>query len=401
MTDKKQLIKKITAILISVILCLGIIKLYGIKPFSLLSEAVILSAKGNFYIFTDENIGREAIDTNADYVFNEITVPTEAVVPEAVIAVTEEEEDTQSATDEPKEDNREEEKKSLTDTDEDIVAVMTQAEKTADKDKKDADIEDYFYKNDGVTDSYGKVRVKNVNKTDIDIKGKLKQELDLSIDKDKPSVLIYHTHTTETYQILDRDFYAVGSLTRTNKEELNMVRVGKAICGELEKAGYKTIHVTDIHDNPYSGAYSRSRKTVEQYLKEYPSIQITLDIHRDAIHRSDGTKIAPTAEINGKKAAQIMIISGCQEEGNGITNLPDWEYNLAFALQLQQRLEVNFEGISRPLYFCPRSYNMNMTHCSLLVEMGSDANTLEEAVYSGKCLGVALSDILKEYDENA
>lgn len=401
MTDKKQLIKKITAILISVILCLGIIKLYGIKPFSLLSEAVILSAKGNFYIFTDENIGRQAIDTNAGYVFNEITVPTEAVVPEAVIAVTEEEEDTQATTDEPKKDNREEEKKSLTDTDEDIVAVMTQAEKTADKDKKDADIEDYFYKNDGVTDSYGKVRVKNVNKTDIDIKGKLEQELDLSIDKDKPSVLIYHTHTTETYQILDRDFYAVGSLTRTNKEELNMVRVGKAIYGELEKAGYKTIHVTDIHDNPYSGAYSRSRKTVEQYLKEYPSIQITLDIHRDAIHRSDGTKIAPTAEINGKKAAQIMIISGCQEEGNGITNLPDWEYNLAFALQLQQRLEENFEGITRPLYFCPRSYNMNMTHCSLLVEMGSDANTLEEAVYSGKCLGVALSDILKEYDENA
>ena len=94
-----------------------------------------------------------------------------------------------------------------------------------------------------------------------------------------------------------------------------------------------------------------------------------------------------------------MIISGCQEEGNGITNLPDWEYNLAFALQLQQSLENNFPGITRPLYFCPRSYNMNMTHCSLLIEMGSDANTLEEAVYSGKCLGVALIDILKEYSE--
>ena len=217
MTDKKQLIKKITAILISVILCLGIIKLYGIKPFSLLSEAVILSAK--FYIFTDENIGREAIDTNAGYVFNEITVPTEAVVPEEVIAVTEEEEDTQATTDEPKEDNREDEKKSLTDTDEDIIAVMKAAEKKADKDKKDGDISDYKYKNDGVTDSYGKVRVKNVNKTDVDIKEKLNERLDLSIDKEKPAVLVYHTHTTETYQILDRDFYAVGALTRTNKEE--------------------------------------------------------------------------------------------------------------------------------------------------------------------------------------
>ena len=279
------------------------------------------------------------------------------------------------------------------------VKAVSLAEKNADKDKKDGDISDYKYKNDGVTDSYGKVRVKNVNKTDLDIKAKLEEKLDLSIDKSKPAVLVYHTHTTETYQILDRDFYAVGALTRTSKQELNMVRVGKALCEELERAGYKTIHVTDIHDNPYTGAYSRSRKTVEEYLKEYPSIQITLDLHRDAIHRSDGTKIAPTVEINGKKAAQIMIISGCQEEGNGITNLPDWEYNLAFALQLQQSLEKSFEGITRPLYFCPRSYNMNMTHCSLLVEMGSDANTLEEAVYSGKCLGVALTDILKEYSE--
>lgn len=397
MADKKQLITKITAVLLSIILCLGTLRLYDISLFSLLSKAVLLSARSNFYVYGSDS--EEATEyTGADYVFSEAVMPTETTVPETTVAVPETTESTEETTAE-EETAVETEVVSLTDTDEDILAVMKSAEKKADKDKKDGDISDYKYKNDGVTDSYGKVRVKNTNKTEIDIKAKLEERLDLSIDKDKPAVLVYHTHTTETYQILDRDFYAVGALTRTSKEELNMIRVGKAVCEELERAGYKTIHVTDIHDNPYSGAYSRSRKTVEEYLKKYPSIQITLDLHRDAIHRSDGTKIAPTAEVNGKKAAQIMIISGCQEEGNGITNLPDWEYNLAFALQLQQSLEKSFEGITRPLYFCPRSYNMNMTHCSLLVEMGSDANTLEEAVYSGKCLGVALSDILKEYSE--
>ena len=394
MADKKQLITKITAAILSLILCFGTLRLYDISLLTLFSKAVLLSAKSNFYTCEDD-VPSEY--TGADYVFSEAVMPTETTEPDTTYAVPEVTESTEASAEE--KEAEETVSISLTDTDEDILAVMKSAEKNAAKDKKDGDISDYKYKNDGVTDSYGKVRVKNANKTDLDIKAKLEEKLDLSIDKSKPAVLVYHTHTTETYQILDRDFYAVGALTRTGKEELNMVRVGKALCEELERAGYKTIHVTDIHDNPYSGAYSRSRKTVEEYLKEYPSIQITLDLHRDAIHRSDGTRIAPTAEINGKKAAQIMIISGCQEEGNGITNLPDWEYNLAFALQLQQSLEESFEGITRPLYFCPRSYNMNMTHCSLLVEMGSDANTLEEAVYSGKCLGVALTDILKEYSE--
>lgn len=394
MADKKQLITKITAAILSLILCFGTLRLYDISLLTLFSKAVLLSAKSNFYTCEDD-VPSEY--TGADYVFSEAVMPTGTTEPDTTYAVPEVTESTEASAEE--KEAEETVSISLTDTDEDILAVMKSAEKNAAKDKKDGDISDYKYKNDGVTDSYGKVRVKNANKTDLDIKAKLEEKLDLSIDKSKPAVLVYHTHTTETYQILDRDFYAVGALTRTGKEELNMIRVGRAVCEELERAGYKTIHVTDIHDNPYSGAYSRSRKTVEEYLKEYPSIQITLDLHRDAIHRSDGTRIAPTAEINGKKAAQIMIISGCQEEGNGITNLPDWEYNLAFALQLQQSLEESFEGITRPLYFCPRSYNMNMTHCSLLVEMGSDANTLEEAVYSGKCLGVALTDILKEYSE--
>ena len=179
-----------------------------------------------------------------------------------------------------------------------------------------------------------------------------------------------------------------------------MVRVGKAIVEEIEKQGYKVIHVTDIYDNPYTGAYSRSREAIEAYLERYPSVQITLDVHRDAIQNNSGVKTKPVATVNGKKAAQIMLVTGCQEEGNGITDLPEWEKNLTFALKLQQSMESNFAGLTRPVFFCDRSYNMGLTPLSLLVEVGSDANTLDEAVYSGKMVGRALAYILEEYEEN-
>ena len=287
----------------------------------------------------------------------------------------------------------------FTDTPEDIKKIIAERKKTADKDKKDGTIYEKQYKNEGVTNSYGLVKVKNVNKTSINIQEILEERIDLSVSEDKPTVLIFHTHTTETYQILDRGFYETGFMTRTKDESQNMVRVGKEICAEIEKAGYKVIHDTEIHDLSYNGAYEHSRKRVEEYLKKYPTIQIVLDIHRDAIQQNDGSKIKPTATIQGKKAAQIMIISGCQEKGNPIENFPDWRYNLTFAVHLQNQLEKMFQGITRPLYFCPRKYNMNLTHCSLLVEVGSDANTLEEAVYTGKCIGAALGEIMKDYEE--
>ncbi len=287
----------------------------------------------------------------------------------------------------------------FTATPKDIAELIKVAQKSASKDKKGGGIREKQYKNEGVTDKYALVRMKNMNKTQVSIKDILSEKIDLSVNKDKPSVLIFHTHTTETYQILDRDFYPEDFKTRTNDKGKNMVRVGEAIVEEIEKAGFKVIHDKEIHDTKYTGAYGKSRESVENYLKKYPSVQITLDIHRDAIQDGDGTKVKPVAAVKGKKAAQIMIISGCQEEGNPITNLPDWRYNLTFAVHLQQKLEELFEGITRPLYFCPRSYNMNVTHCSLLVEVGSDSNTLEEAVYTGKCIGAALSEILKEYEE--
>ena len=350
---------------------------------SLIGKAAVLSAK-TVLVSADGKVKAEAESETAE--------KTESV--NSTI------EETESTTKSPKEDSdkNSEEEENFTAEPEDIKKLIEEYSKNSDKDKKDGAIKELTYTTSGATDSFGNIRLKNTNDTKVNIEKLLGRKADFSIkDKSQPAVLIFHTHTTEAYQILDRSFYSRGYVTRSEDSGRNMIRVGDEICSELEKAGYNVIHDTTIYDRQYNGAYQRSRVTVEEYLKKYPSIQITLDIHRDAIQYNDGTKVKPVNEINGKKCAQMMIISGCQEQGNGIADFPDWEYNLVFALHLQNKLEEMFPGIMRPLYFCPRRYNMNVNHCSLLIEMGSDANTLSEGVYAGKCLGKALAALMDEY----
>lgn len=288
----------------------------------------------------------------------------------------------------------------LTQTPDDIIELIATAEQEAEDDVMDGEIYEKQYTNEGATDSYDNILVKNTNETQIDIEDLLNQDADITVNKDEPMVLIIHSHTTESYQILDRDFYAVDYLSKTDDLSLNVYRVGEAICEELEQAGYIVIHDSTVHDYTYSRSYSNSAAAVEEYLELYPSIQIVIDVHRDAIQTTDGTKYKPTAVIEGKKAAQLMIISGCQEEGNEITGFDDWEYNLLFALDFQSTLENMFSGITRPLYFTAKKYVMNYTRNSILLEVGSDSNTLEEAVYSGKLVGIALSSLLDSYMEN-
>ena len=176
-----------------------------------------------------------------------------------------------------------------------------------------------------------------------------------------------------------------------------MIRVGDEICKVLEENGIGFIHDTGIYDEVYEGAYSRSRETVRKYLEEYPTIQIVLDVHRDAIHYSDSEYAKPTAQINGIKAAQIMIITGAEE--GYITDFPNWENNLKFALLFQKTAEESYEGLMKPLYFCQRKYNMDLGVCSLLLEMGTDANTLEEAMYSGYLTGRVLTEIIEGFEK--
>jgi len=287
-------------------------------------------------------------------------------------------------------------KKDITKTPPDIVALIEKYSELFKNDKKDGSIKSVTYTKNGATDIFGNVCVKNTTETkSLDIESVLSSPLELSINKSKPAVLIFHSHTSEGYEMIERNWYAQDYVARSNDENLNIVRVGTEIADYLTAAGYTVIHDKTIHDKSYNASYPNSRKTVEKHLEEHPEIQIVLDIHRDSVIQNNGDKLKFSSTINGKKAAQLMIITGA-EEGK-VEDFPDWEYNLRFALQLQKKCETMFPGLMRPVLFSQRKYNMDMTRFSLLVEMGSEANTLEEACYSGRMLAVALASLMDDY----
>lgn len=217
-------------------------------------------------------------------------------------------------------------------------------------------------------------------------------ELDIRLDG-SPQVLIMHTHTTECYEPEARDRFDADFGLRTTDLDKSVVAVGNEITAALEAAGIGVIHDTTVHDYPrYTGAYDRSSETVERILRENPSIEIVLDIHRDAIE-ADGERYAPVCTVDGETAAQIMIICGC-------TNVPQYRYNLRFGVKLQSKLESDYPGFTRPLLVAERNYNQELTKGSILIEMGSSSNSLDEALYSGRLLGMSLAEMLTEIAES-
>ncbi len=209
---------------------------------------------------------------------------------------------------------------------------------------------------------------------------------------DLPQVLIIHTHTTESYEIVEKDYYDEEYICRSNDPDNSVVAVGKAIAEELSAAGIAVIHDGTIHDSQYTGAYDRSLETIERILEEFPSIKIVLDVHRDAIE-DNGERISAVTEINGRKAAQVMIISAADD---GTYNMPYYLENFHFACALQQSIESNYPTLTRPVLFQYCHYNQHATTGSLLLEIGSHGNTIDQAVYTGELIGKALSEMLIE-----
>ena len=254
-------------------------------------------------------------------------------------------------------------------------------------------------KNSGV--NYGNIYVKDGNSNyDPDIRKMLNTAAKCQIKKNAGyQVLLVHTHTTEGYADSDKDWYDKSINPRTTDKSESVVAVADEIEKKLNAAGIKTLHVTTYHDYPeYTGADNRARETIKSYLAKYPSIEMVIDVHRDAMMLDDGTKIKPTVTIDGKKAAQVMIISGCDNDGT--LDFGGWRDNLAMAVQLQKQLADDHEGLARPLYFAPYRYNMDLTPNSLLIEFGTDVNTLSEAKYAGKMVGESLVKVLENYVVN-
>jgi stage II sporulation protein P len=209
-----------------------------------------------------------------------------------------------------------------------------------------------------------------------------------------PEVLIYHTHATECY--LPRgteNRYDTNFTFRSSDKSINIVSVGNAIKKELEAAGIGVIHDETLYDEEsYNGSYEKSREGVAKILEENPTIKLVLDVHRDAVVRGSDEIASTVAEIDGKKAAQIMIISNC----NGPMlkyPIPDFRKNLKTAAALEGSLETVAPGLCRPILFDYRQYNQDLSPGSLLIEVGSHGNTAEEAKYSGELIGKAIAGL--------
>lgn len=242
---------------------------------------------------------------------------------------------------------------------------------------------------------YNNVSLKNNTSIKINLKEELAAGLNLKLtDTKEPQVLIMHTHTTECYMSEERDYYVESDLTRTTDKSKNITAVGQVLSSGLEAKGIGVVHATETHDYPeYTGSYNRSAKTVQKYLEKYPTIKVVIDLHRDAIMDSSGNKTALCTKIGTDSAAQLMLVAGC--EAGDVTGYPNWRENFHLALKLQQTMEVMYPGLARPMLFTERKYNQHLTSGSILIECGTDANTLQQAKYSATLLADCLAATLK------
>ncbi len=242
--------------------------------------------------------------------------------------------------------------------------------------------------------SYNNVYLKNNTELQIDLKEFVESDLKINIQKNsEPQVLIMHTHATESYLRHKESYYTENDTGRTTDNHFNVVALGKIITDRLNEAGINTLHDTTQHDYPsYNESYSRSAKTVRDYLNKYPSIKIVIDLHRDALAENDSDKVKLTTEIEGKKAAQIMLVMGAQ--CSKVKNFPNWRENLKLATKLQQTIESMYPSLARSIHFVAKNYNQSLSNGSMLIEIGTDGNTLDEAKYSAELLSNSLISLL-------
>ena len=211
----------------------------------------------------------------------------------------------------------------------------------------------------------------------------LEKSLFTKVEKDV-KVLIYHTHTSESYTGVEKytDAY------RTEDNNSNVVKVGNTLKEELNKYGIFVRHDTTQHDYPsYNGAYKSSLKTVENILKN-ENYDIIIDVHRDAL--ASNSQYRPTAEINGETVAKLMFVVGTNSAGLKHDN---WIENLKFAIAVQQRANEVFPGLFRDLHLSTSRYNQHTSNKSIILEVGATGNTIEEACLAMKYFALLLNSM--------
>ena len=226
----------------------------------------------------------------------------------------------------------------------------------------------------------------------VDLAVLAQAEIAVDLAEDGPQILIVHTHGSEAYTMDGTDIYQESDASRTTDERYNVIRIGDEIQAVFESMGLTVVHDRTLYDYPqYSGAYGRSCEGIETWLKEYPSIQIVLDVHRDALIGEDGTVYKAVTEVDGEKTAQVMMIVGTDDQGQPH---PNWQNNLALAVRIQQNLDAQWSSVARPITLRSSRFNQQLTQGSLLVEVGSHGNTLQEALRGARLFARAAGEVL-------
>ena len=208
-----------------------------------------------------------------------------------------------------------------------------------------------------------------------------------------PQILILHTHGSEAYTQSGADVYEESDPYRTTDCNFNMVRVGEEMARVFEEHGFTVVHDTNLYDYPaYNGAYDRSLEAAEYWLNQYPSIQIVLDVHRDALAGEDGTVYKAVFQQGDSQAAQVMLVVGTDGAGS---YHPLWQENLTFAMRLQQQMAQDCPTLARPMVLRSSRFNQQLSVGSLLVEVGTHGNTLQEALAGARLFAESASRVLE------
>jgi stage II sporulation protein P len=210
----------------------------------------------------------------------------------------------------------------------------------------------------------------------------------------KKRILIYHTHTREAYFETDESIYNAGEYQTTDQSH-SLVAVGEALKEALETYGFTVIHDTTDHVPPRQGtAYVRSLQTMLAYKQQYPTLRVFIDLHRDAYGNGYPPPEAGQKDfvtVDGQECARVMCVVGT---GESYDERPDYESNFKLAQAMTDELEDICDRFTRPVRVKSNRYNQHVSDMCLLIEVGHNANTLQQAENSAKYIALALSRVI-------
>lgn len=212
-----------------------------------------------------------------------------------------------------------------------------------------------------------------------------------TLNINKSDIMIFHTHTCESYTPTENYTYEASGTFRTIDLNFSVARVGDSLSEQMLSYGYNVVHDKTYHDYPaYSGSYGRSMATVENLLISHPNTDIIIDLHRDAIA---DTSYAPSVKIGDEVVSQLMFVIGT--DGGGLEH-PNWQQNLKFAVKVQEKANALYPGLFRPILLRNSRYNQQLGKAACIIEVGATGNTLEQSMASMKYLSKVLDEVLKD-----